>query len=236
MVNFLRKNLKKLYAYYPLTIIFFIIIGVFLLSAIPSVRTNWALATTVKPETFTELYFENHLTLPSVIKPNQPYYFEFTIHNVENKDMTYPYAVYLQAGSVKLPINRNTVTIKNNQYKTIHESFSVNAPVTKCEIVVNLLNKNQQIDFWIESITPSVTKVTPTTQVKKPTIQETPTPEPILYLPVPTLPIASSSGTASASATKQYGGWYWNPDANKDMVWLGENSNGQDIWSDSLPQ
>ena len=235
--------MKKNIYIYKLSIISLITIlvcgclfGIYLLSQNKNFMNTIALATTVKSETFTELYFENHLNLPSVIKPNQPYYFEFTIHNVESQDMTYPYAVYLQAGDVKIPINQNMVTIKNNQYKTIHEAFSVTAPVTKSEIVVNLLNKNQQIDFWIKSITPPVTKVIATKQVKKPLVQETPSPKQILYLPVPTLPIASSSGMASTSDTKKYGGWYWNPDANKDMVWLGKNSNGQDIWSNNVPQ
>lgn len=229
MVNFLRKKIKKIYAYYPLIILSFIIMGLFLLSTIPSIRTNWAQATTVKPETFTELYFDQQLSIPSVVKPNQPYYFKFTIHNLENKKMTYPYEVYLQAGSVKLPIDRNTVTIENNQYKTIREGFSVNAPIVKSDIVVNLSNKNQQIDYWVENITPSVTKEVTEKQTEKTTTKKIPSPTPTHFLPSPTVPVASTS-----AATKQYGGWYVHD--NTAMVWLGTDSNGQDIWSDSLPK
>ena len=107
------------------------------------------LATTVRPETFTELYVDDHLELPSIVKTNQPYYFEFTIHNLENKDMNYSYEVYLQSTKIKLPIDQKTVTIKNGRSKTIREGFQVNAPITKSKIVVKLLNKNQEVDFWI---------------------------------------------------------------------------------------
>lgn len=252
MVNFLQKKLKKISRYYLLIVIVFIALGVFLLSTIPSVRTSWAEATTVQPETFTELFFENHLNLPSVIKPNQPYYFEFTIHNMENKTMTYPYEVYLQYGSLKMPISHNTVTLKDNDYETIQEGFSINDPIFKSEIVVNLTNKNQQIDFWIQSTNPPVIKdvtanSTPTpTPTKKIVTKLTPTPKPtaslptaaptLIVTPVPTqiyIPVPTTAA-ASSSATKQYGGWYVHD--GTAMVWLGTDSNGQDIWSTNLPQ
>ena len=46
----------------------FIVIGFFpLVKYVPSVKEALILATTVKPETFTELYFENHLFLPNKV-------------------------------------------------------------------------------------------------------------------------------------------------------------------------
>src|SRR5258708_5353987 len=62
----------------------------------PSIRQTILLATTVQPETFTELYFDNHTTLPATTVPNKSYSFAFTIRNLENKDMTYPYQVVLR--------------------------------------------------------------------------------------------------------------------------------------------
>ena len=125
----------------------------------PQVRNTIALATTVKPETFTELYFEDHTHLPLEIKPtytppiNFPlkgYVFAFTIHNLENKDMQYPYEVYIDLAGEKTLIEKKTVVVKNNESKTIKESFSAlhNSPTRK--IVVNLIEKNQQIDFWMK--------------------------------------------------------------------------------------
>jgi hypothetical protein len=245
MVKILQKNIKKISRYYPLVIILFIGVVIFCLSAIPLTRTTLTEATTIKPEAYTELYFENHLNLPSVIKPNQPYSFQFTIHNLENKEMTYPYEVYLQAGSLKMPINDTTITLKNNQYKTIQEGFSIDDPIFKSEIVVNLINKNQQIDFWIQSINPPVIKEIVTNSSKKTIIQKRPVTKSKSNVITPTSAVTrnpiliyvarQTAHTASTSATaKQYGGWYVHD--GKAMVWLGTDSSGQDIWSNNLPQ
>jgi hypothetical protein len=46
----------------------FIVVGFFqLVKYVPSVEEALILATTVKPETFTELYFEDHLSLPKKV-------------------------------------------------------------------------------------------------------------------------------------------------------------------------
>ncbi len=46
----------------------FIVVGFFqLVKYVPSVKEALILATTVKPETFTELYFEDHLSLPNKV-------------------------------------------------------------------------------------------------------------------------------------------------------------------------
>ena len=122
---------------------------------IPGVKEAVALATTVKPETFTELYFENHLALPAKITSYQEETFRFTVHNLEYKTMTYPYEVYIKCSDVgcngdKQIIDEGEITLKQNEYKTISESYMINLPTGRIEIVANLINKNQQIDFWME--------------------------------------------------------------------------------------
>jgi hypothetical protein len=42
-------------------------------------------------ENFTELYFNDHASLPEYAQLNTSYDYSFSIHNVENKDMTYDY-------------------------------------------------------------------------------------------------------------------------------------------------
>lgn len=212
--------------------------GFFILNRNNNFRNTIALATTVKPETFTELYFENNVTLPSSVNPYQPYYFRFTIHNIENKVMTYPYEVYLQAGMTKLFIDKKIVTIKNNQFKTIKEGFLVNAPIVKkTEIFVILNNKNQHIDFWIQTSPADINKTK--NQVNKIINNKIPTPTASLNLSNTTLPLALPTiplAASTSATTKEFGGWYWNSDANKAMVWLGKNNDDQDIWSDSEPK
>lgn len=113
------------------------------------VREQVALATTKKPETFTELYFENHLKLPSTIKIGEKYPFSFTIHNLEYKTMNYPYEVYIDTDGKRQNIEKKTVTLSHDNRVTINEEFSP-ISATRSAVVVNLLNKNQEIRFWIE--------------------------------------------------------------------------------------
>jgi len=129
-----------------------LIVLVFLLASDPTVKNTIALATTIKPETFTELYFENYLKLPSVVTPDQQCSFSFTIHNLENRDMQYHYVVYLQTGKWRQVIADKTVFVRNNHSLTIPEIFQAPNAKTKSEVVVDLINKNQQIGFWITSI------------------------------------------------------------------------------------
>lgn len=127
------------------------VIGVFQFVNIPpSLKEAIALATTVKPETFTELYFENHVNLPKDIKRFEQYKFTFTIHNLENKDMDYLYIVYLQRDDEKTIIYKDRVYVKNNEFKSIEKTIGPLKNL-RSKIVVELVDKNQKISFWIEN-------------------------------------------------------------------------------------
>src|SRR5665648_1047660 len=102
-----------------------------------------------KPETFTELYFEDHLSLPNKVTLFKENNFKFTIHNLENKVMVYIYEVYIDVNREKQMIDKNSVIIKNNEYKTITEDFTITVPSQRVKVVVNLMGKNQQIHFWM---------------------------------------------------------------------------------------
>jgi hypothetical protein len=123
-------------------VVWFIVIGFIVVECVPSVKEALILATTVKPETFTELYFENHLSLPSKIAYYKENDFKFTIHNLENKDMEYPYEVYMDINGEKQMIDKSSILIKNNEYKTITEDFTITIPMQRVKVVVNLINKN----------------------------------------------------------------------------------------------
>jgi hypothetical protein len=118
-------------------------------SNVPSIRNAVTLATTAKPETFTELYFEDHSNLPKTIEKYKEYSFSFTIHNLEYKDVEYPYIVYLQSDSDKIILDSGKLSLKNDEYKSQKEDFGpLESP--RAKVVVELTNKNQQIDFWME--------------------------------------------------------------------------------------
>lgn len=136
-----------------------ILCGILLLTNLPkaqlaknfvAIKEVIALATTRKPETFTELYFEDHINLPKTITRWQQYTFSFTIHNLENRDMEYPYIVYLQRDLQKIIIYQGSVYVKNNEFKSIENTIGPLKNL-RSKIVVELVDKNQIIDFWMES-------------------------------------------------------------------------------------
>ena len=132
-----------------LLVVWFIVIGFIIVECVPSLKEVLILATTVKPETFTELYFENHLSLPDKVTLFKENNFKFTIHNLENKDMEYPYEVYIDVNREKQMIDKSSVLIKNNEYKTISEEFTITIPIKRVKVAINLISKNQQMHFWM---------------------------------------------------------------------------------------
>jgi len=142
--NLIMKIRSLLFAVWVIVIGSFLLIG-----CVPSVKEALILATTKKPETFTELYFEDHLSLPNKVTLFKENNFKFTIHNLENKDMEYPYEVYIGMNRGKQMLDKSSVLIKNNEYKTITEDFAITGPTQRVKVVVNLINKNQQIHFWM---------------------------------------------------------------------------------------
>ena len=112
----------------------------------PAIANDVKLATSYQPETFTELYFDNHMVLPTVIDGGKIYGFSFTVHNVEAKDMEYSYIVYLQSDFQKVLLDQGNFTLKNDGIKTIQETFGPLKNI-KMKVTVVLVNKNQQIDF-----------------------------------------------------------------------------------------
>lgn len=139
---------RKKYIIISLTIIS-ITAAIFYISTIPSVQQTWTLATTVKPETFTELYFEDHINLPKAAIKNKVNDFKFTIHNLEYKTMTYPYTIYAEVDGIKQELDKGSVTLRHDDYRTILESFSLVSDAKRAKITVLLTDKNQSIHFWM---------------------------------------------------------------------------------------
>jgi len=102
-----------------------------------------------KPEKLTELYFENNANLPHSTASNQAINFAFVIHNLETTDYQYVYKVFAQANGKKHIVDSGNVLVKNGQYYVKNEKFKLmNSPGSQ-EVVVELTNKQQSIDFWI---------------------------------------------------------------------------------------
>lgn len=116
-----------------------------------------------EPETLTELYFENHLKLPAYLNNTKPYTFSFTIHNLEYKTMTYHYQVTAEASDSATVWDDGTVTIPHDVKQTITESVADKLPAQRTKVVINLVDQNQPIHFWMDVWKPSPTQ-TPSTK------------------------------------------------------------------------
>ncbi|MFH1917474.1 MAG: hypothetical protein ABIJ21_09510 [Nanoarchaeota archaeon] len=97
------------------------------------------------PEPFTELYFENHTSLPSYSSDDD---FIFTINNLENQDMTYDVLVRAESDTQNLTINAFSIDIPSGQKKMFRTHYTLPEDFSTGRIIVELLNKEQSIHFW----------------------------------------------------------------------------------------
>ena len=129
----------------------------------------------------TELYFENHTTLPKYLFTDKPYNFSFTVNNLEYQKMRYDYAInaYDENDTFLYELDSGEIFLENNKSKTISEEFTIHNHFSRTKVVVNIEkdlsletpsfkkklwwpdpNYPEEIDihFWIEEITgPTVT-------------------------------------------------------------------------------
>mgnify|MGYP001606767407 CR=1 FL=1 len=95
---------------------------------------------------FTELYFVNKL--PKDVKVNENYNFSFVVHNLENKHTVYNYTVNLGPNL----INQGFVNLDHNQIAIINQTFKVTQMNNGLiPVSVKLLNKDQDIHFWVNA-------------------------------------------------------------------------------------
>lgn len=137
--------------------IIIVTLGIFILSGVGYLILNPklveaqlnAMKLLPQEETFTEVYFSDHQKLPQKVDPYQLIPVEFTIHNLEGKEYKYGYEVLINTDGNKVPLTQATVSLEDNEYKTIKESYSTAYSGKRYQIIVNLINKNQSIDFWV---------------------------------------------------------------------------------------
>jgi len=103
-----------------------------------------------KPEKFTELYFNDSANLPNSATNNQVISFAFVIHNLEATDYLYVYVVSVNANGTRQVVDSGSVLVKNNQYYVKDEKINLMNSPGRQEVVVELTNIRQSIDFWIE--------------------------------------------------------------------------------------
>jgi hypothetical protein len=101
-----------------------------------------------KPEKLTELYFSNNANLPSTAPGGRMIHFVFVIHNLEMADYQYRYKVSVNARGKRQIVDGGNVVVKNDQYYVKNEQFNLLNLLGSQEVVIELTNKQQSIDFW----------------------------------------------------------------------------------------
>lgn len=105
-----------------------------------------------KEEHFTELYFNDHLSLPHEVRAGEDISFTFIVHNVEGKNMLYPYRTYMVTQHGTTTIEDGTRITLSGGYATTSETFVTSPNFGNGIIYVELPEQNQVIHFLITEI------------------------------------------------------------------------------------
>lgn len=91
-------------------------------------------------EPLTEVYFENHTSLPAYLFTDKPYNFSFSVHNLEYQQMRYYYNIdaYDENDSLLYNIGEGEFILLNNETKTLSEQFTIDNHFNRTKIVVNV--------------------------------------------------------------------------------------------------
>lgn len=101
-------------------------------------------------EPFTELYFEDHQSLPKSVQKDETYNFQFSIVNHEGELKQYTVKSYaLYDDNLMETLGQSVVSIEDQGKTTMAEQFSVTRQFTKAKVVVEL-DSGEEIHFWIK--------------------------------------------------------------------------------------
>jgi hypothetical protein len=101
-------------------------------------------------EPLTELYFNNHLELPSEASVGEPVHFSFTIHNLEGREMEYEYAIEVSYNDSSRFIIEDVISVGEGEYAEIAKSVTFVEPFDRAKVEVLLESKGQSIHFWVD--------------------------------------------------------------------------------------
>lgn len=143
-----RQLFKLLFSFMGLTLL----VGMLILFNVNRAFVHSELVTLdllPQPERLTELYFNDSANLPSSATSNRVISFSFVIHNLETTDYQYSYDISVHTNDTRQIVDRGIVFVKNDQYYVKHEKFNLVFSSGRQDVVVELTNKRQSIDFWM---------------------------------------------------------------------------------------
>jgi len=108
-------------------------------------------ATKHKPETFTELYFDNYNSFVKLLKPSRSYNGQFSIVNHQANTVNYRYQVTEIENGIVVSSNPGTVWLRNEQSATLPFSYRATKIDNSVEVIITLPDFNQQIFLRAQS-------------------------------------------------------------------------------------
>jgi len=91
-------------------------------------------------EPLTEVYFENHTQLPSVIELDKTYNYSFTVHNLEYQKMRYTYTIdmYDEQGNLTDSLDSGEFILAHDESVRVDNVFNFGYHINRTKIVVNV--------------------------------------------------------------------------------------------------
>ncbi len=93
------------------------------------VNTGYAAAfyNAIQPhnQKFTELAFNNVYNLPTIVPTNNQISFSFWVHNVEGRNLVYPYAIIIKSGNTSTVVKKGKFYLADNHQTSIKENVTV---------------------------------------------------------------------------------------------------------------
>ncbi len=134
-----------------ITAVIFVLISVIYRYRSPIYAQLNTLKLVPQEEHLTELYFNNHLSLPKLSRAGNKISFSFTIHNLEGKEMEYPYSVYIKSGTIESPtiVDSNKILVKSGESKVISETYTFKSSPATAVVFAELTDLHQNIHFLL---------------------------------------------------------------------------------------
>ena len=103
----------------------------------------------IPSDDFSELYFNDFESLPQSMKPSEPLEFSFTVVNIENTDIAYQYIITFKNNDIETILDNNGFILNAGEKQVFQEKILIEEDFKVGLVSVKLLNKNQEIHFWI---------------------------------------------------------------------------------------
>lgn len=113
-------------------------------------------------EPLTEVYLENHATMPTGGLVNKSYNYTFSVHNLEYREMNYTYEVVIEYSNRSLnlsdvSIERGEFSLLDNETITVQSSYFFPYTFDRAKVKTLVYKDNNEsidIHFWINEVIP----------------------------------------------------------------------------------